>query len=45
MFFSLFSCFFIMADDGQAKEKMDSSSESEHDLGQIPPLAMIAHAV
>ena len=29
----------------QAKEKMDSSSESEHDLGQIPPLAMIAHAV
>lgn len=28
-----------------AKEKGDSSSESEHDLVQIPPLGMIAHVV
>jgi len=28
-----------------AKEKMDSASESEHDVVQIPPLSMIAHAV
>ncbi|KIK01544.1 hypothetical protein K443DRAFT_678306 [Laccaria amethystina LaAM-08-1] len=28
-----------------AKEKMDSASESEHDLGQIPPLSMMGSAV